>query len=147
MLSAPICRNGRVLVNGGILNNLPTDVLIRQGCNVVIGVDISAHIEQRMGDNFPGTPTEKMEESGAVSTLLLCFKVQAHNLSKVGAQPADITITPDVSMFDSTSFTRTPEMALIGHDTTVEEMPRIRDILKHLDRDLFAFKAASLFAK
>ena len=146
ILSPPICRDGQLLVDGGILNNLPADVLIRQGCNVVIGVDVAAHIERRMGDNFPGTPTERMKEPGIVSTLLRCFKVQAHNLSKVGAQPADITITPDVSMFDATSFTRTPEMALIAHTTTMEAMPQIRDILQHLDGELFAYKAASRFA-
>ena len=40
-----------LLIDGGILNNMPADVLVRQGCNCVIGVDVSANIEHRMGDN------------------------------------------------------------------------------------------------
>jgi predicted acylesterase/phospholipase RssA/CRP-like cAMP-binding protein len=136
-LSPPICKDGMLLVDGGILNNLPADVLVRQGCNCVIGVDVSANIEHRVGDNFPDTPTEKMKPPGIVTTLLRSFNVQAHNLSSIGAHPADITIAPNVSMFESSAFTRTQEMAEIGHQTTMETMPQLREILQHLDGGLF----------
>jgi len=142
VLSPPIRRDGMLLVDGGILNNLPADVLVRQGCNFVIGVDVSANIEHRIGDNFPDTPTERMKTPGAVATLLRCFNVQAHNMSSVGAQPADVTIAPNVSMFDSTAFTRTPEMADIGYRATMETLPRIREFLQNLDGDLFRAKSA-----
>ena len=90
-------------------------VLVRQGCNFVIGVDVSAHIQYRVGDNFPKTPTEQMKTPGVLATLLRCFNVQAHNMSRVGAQRADVTITPDVSMFKSSALTQTAEMADIGY--------------------------------
>ena len=32
-LSAPICRNGQALVDGGLVNNVPADVLVSKGCN------------------------------------------------------------------------------------------------------------------
>ena len=136
-LSPPICRDGMVLVDGGILNNLPADVLVQQGCNFVIGVDVSANIEHRFGGNSPDTPTERMKTPGVVTTLLRCFNVQAHNLSGLGAQRADVIIAPNVSMFESSSFTQTPEMADIGYRTTMETLPRIREFLQHLDGDLF----------
>jgi predicted acylesterase/phospholipase RssA len=126
-----------VLVDGGILNNLPADVLLQQGCNFVIGVDVSANIEHRLGDNFPNIPTERMKTPGVVTTLLRCFNVQAHNLSDLGADQADVIIAPNVSMFESSAFTQTPEMAEIGYRTTRETLPRIREFLQHLDGDLF----------
>ena len=79
------------------------DVLVGQGCNFVIGVDVSANIEHRVGDNFPNTPTERMKPPGVVTTLLRCFNIQAHNLSCIGAGPADVTIAPNVSMFASSA--------------------------------------------
>jgi predicted acylesterase/phospholipase RssA len=142
VLSPPICRDGMLLVDGGILNNLPADVLVQQGCNFVIGVDVSANIEHRMGDNFPHTPTERMKTPGVVATLLRSFNVQAHNMSRVGAQRADVTITPNVSMFKSSEFTRTPEMAEIGYRTTMETLPQIREFLQNLDGDLFRVTSA-----
>jgi predicted acylesterase/phospholipase RssA len=126
-----------LLVDGGILNNLPANVLVRECCNFVIGVDVSANIEPRVGDNFPNTPTERMETPNVITTLLRCFSVQAHSMSSIGAQPADVTIAPNVSMFAPTAFTHTPEMADIGYRTTIEMVPRIRELLKSLDGDLF----------
>ncbi len=137
VLAAPICRDGRLLVDGGVLNNLPADVLVKLGCNFIIGVDVSANIEHRVGNNFPNTPTENMKSPGAITTLLRCLNVQAHNLSGVGARNADVTIAPDVSKFPMAAFTQTPEMADVGYQTTMEAMPRIREILHHLDHDLF----------
>jgi hypothetical protein len=66
-----------------------------------------------------------------------CLNVQAHNLSDLGAQSCDVVITPDVSRFESTAFTKTPEMAEIGYQATNEILPRIREVLHNLDGKLF----------
>ncbi len=143
VLSAPICRDGMLLVDGGILNNLPADVLVRQDCNCVIGVDVAANIQHRVGDNVPNTPTKRMKTPGVLATLLRCFNVQAHNMSRVGAQRADVTITPNVSMFKSSAFRQTPEMADIGYRATKETLPQIREFLQNLDGDLFHVTSAT----
>ncbi len=137
VLSPPICHDGRLLVDGGIVNNLPADLLVKQGCNFVIGVDVAAHVDHRVGDNFPDTPTEHMTAPGIVATMLRCLQVQAHNMSAVGADPADVIIAPDVSDFEPTAFTKTAEMAEIGYQATMETLPRIKEILQKLDGQLF----------
>ena len=35
VFSQPICRDGQALIDGGLINNIPADVLIRSGCNFV----------------------------------------------------------------------------------------------------------------
>ncbi len=137
VISAPICRDGQLLVDGGVLNNLPADVLVKSDCNFVIGVDVSAHIEYRVGKNTPDSPTKTMKAPGAIPTLLRCLNVQAHNMSRLGSKAADVIITPDVSQFESTAFTRTPEIAEIGYQATMDALPQIREILSNLDAGLF----------
>ena len=137
-LAAPICRNGKLLVDGGILNNLPADVLVKSNCNFIIGIDVSANIDHRVGTNTPETPTAEMKTSGSVTTLLRCLNVQAHNMSSLGSQSADVIIAPNVSCFESAAFTKTPEMAEIGYQETMETMPRIQEILHDFDPELFA---------
>ena len=137
VLSVPICRDGMLLVDGGLLNNLPADVLIKQGCNFVIGIDVSAIIEHRVGNNFPDTPTQQMKSPNSITTMLRSLNVQAHNMSTLGGASADVIIAPDVSGFDSSAFTRTPEMAAIGYQATQEALPQIFDILNNLDSGLF----------
>ena len=137
VISAPICRDGMLLVDGGVLNNLPASELVKLGCNMIIGVDVAAHVEHRVGKNLPSTPTEKMKAPGAVTTLMRCLRVQAHNLSSMGADSADVVIAPDVSRFEPTAFTKTPEMAEIGYQATKESIPQIRESLHALDAQLF----------
>ena len=51
VLSVPICREGKVLVDGGLVNNVPADVLVGKGCNFVVAVSVTAKMEQEFGKN------------------------------------------------------------------------------------------------
>ena len=57
-ISRPICRDGTALVDGGILNVLPADVLVSQDANIVIAVDVSTSLLPEFAGNRPDTPVE-----------------------------------------------------------------------------------------
>ena len=42
---APVRSDGQLLVDGGVLNNLPADVVREMGADVVIAVDVSISLE------------------------------------------------------------------------------------------------------
>ena len=113
-LSRPICRNGQALVDGGLVNNIPADVLISQGCNFVIAVSVTAKIERQFGDNQPDTPTSRMRTPSTLQTLLRSLQVQNYSLNAIGVQPAEVTIEPDVTGFDLSEFMRAQELAAVG---------------------------------
>ena len=39
---APVNLNGRVLVDGGMVNNYPVDVALQMGADIIIGVDVQS---------------------------------------------------------------------------------------------------------
>ena len=43
----PVVRDGRVLADGGLLNNVPADFVRRMGAEVVVAVDVSAPLDGR----------------------------------------------------------------------------------------------------
>jgi NTE family protein len=45
-LSLPIITSGQALVDGGLLNNIPADVLAAEGCNFVIASSVTANLEK-----------------------------------------------------------------------------------------------------
>ena len=45
VLSVPIVRDGQALIDGGLVNNIPADVLVSLGCNFVIAVSVTAKME------------------------------------------------------------------------------------------------------
>jgi len=53
----PMVENGNLLVDGGVLNNLPIDVMRRQGRGPIIAVDVSAAIDVRADPSYQVAPS------------------------------------------------------------------------------------------
>jgi NTE family protein len=137
VLSTPINRDGRALVDGGIVNNVPADLLVAQGCNFVIAASVTASLNQQFAKNRPDTPTSNMKSASVMNTILRTYVVQNVNMNSVGVAPADFVIEPDVTEFDITEFTRADEMAAIGSETTLQSIPKLKKMLRTFDAQLF----------
>ena len=68
-IARPICRDGKALIDGGVLNVVPANVLVNQGANFVIASDVAARIPFVCSGNRPDTPTEQMKVPGAMATM------------------------------------------------------------------------------
>ena len=119
MLSAPICRNGQALIDGGVMNNIPADVLTSQGCNFVIAVSVTAKIARQFGANKPDTPTLSMRIPSSLQTLLRTLEVQNFSLNAIGVRPAEMVIEPEVIDFDLSEFMRAKELFAVGEQAAL----------------------------
>jgi NTE family protein len=137
VLSAPICRNGQALVDGGLVNNIPANVLVSMDCNFVIAVSVTAKMEKQFGDITPEGPTPRGKTPSILQTLLRSLLVQSYSVNAYGVQPADVVIEPDVSGYDLAQFTKARELAAIGEDAARQQIPKIKQLLSRLDRQLF----------
>jgi predicted acylesterase/phospholipase RssA len=136
IISKPILSNGMALVDGGILNNLPADVLAQDGVDFVVGVDVSSHIRQEFAGNRPDTPTSKMRNASMLDTLFRIFESQAHNLGKFHNRAVDFWIRPDVSGFGIAEFHRTAEIAHAGETAALARIPELKRHLVNLEARL-----------
>ena len=136
VLSLPICRDGQALIDGGLVNNIPADVLVSKGCNFVIAVSVTAKMERQFANMKPDGPAPRKRPS-TLQTVLRSLLVQNHSLNAFGVQPADVVIAPDVTGVDLTEFMRSKELAVIGEAAAVEEIPKIRQLLSRLDPHLY----------
>jgi NTE family protein len=137
VLSAPIVHNGQALIDGGLVNNIPADVLVSMGCNFVIAVSVTAKMERKFCDITSEKPMSSRTRPGIVPTILRSLLVQNHSLNAMGVRPADVVIEPDVTGFDPTEFMRAKELAAIGETAALEQVPRIQRLLARLDPQLF----------
>jgi NTE family protein len=134
-LSLPIIRSGSALVDGGLLNNVPADVLVAKGCNFVIASTVTAKLERE----FEGIRSKLVGRFfSTIQVIMRQTMVQGYKMNSVGVQPADFVIAPDVTSFDISEFTRVEEMALIGEKTTDATVAKLRKMLSKLDSQLFA---------
>jgi predicted acylesterase/phospholipase RssA/CRP-like cAMP-binding protein len=136
IVSKPILSDGMALVDGGVLNNLPADVLVESGVDFVVGVDVSSHVRQEFAGNRPDMPTAKMKDAGVLDTLFRIFESQAHQLGKLRNRAVDFWIRPDVSGFGLAEFHRTAEIAKAGETAALEKIPELKRYLADLEERL-----------
>jgi predicted acylesterase/phospholipase RssA len=102
-LALPILRSGQALVDGGLLNNIPADVLVSKGCNFVIASSVTAKLEKEfMGIRSEGPSPSRLFPS--VQVIMRERMIQGYNMNAVGVGPADFVIAPDVTAFDISEF-------------------------------------------
>jgi NTE family protein len=102
---APREIDGRLLVDGGITENLPIDVVRRMGADVVIAVDIGT----------PPAGREALRSVPAITmqlTSLLSEQNRRRQVASLGE--ADVFIRPDLGTIATASFDRAAETVPIG---------------------------------
>jgi NTE family protein len=114
----PVEVGGRLLVDGGLVNNLPVDIARSMGAEVVIAVDSSSKLETR----------EKL--TSLVEIMSQSISIEVHKESRRQAALADLVITPDTSAYSFTDFPKMTEIVRIGEEAAREALPHIRELMK-----------------
>ena len=104
---SPLEVDGRVLGDGGLVNNLPVDVARRMGADVVIAVNI-------------GTPLAGRETLGSVvgitSQMVNILTEQNVQASIATLTPRDLLLAPPLGQLTSADFGKAAELVKIGND-------------------------------
>ncbi|UCF65243.1 MAG: patatin-like phospholipase family protein [bacterium] len=88
----PVEWGDSLLIDGGVLNNLPVDVVKKMGAEFIIAVNV-------------GTPLKPREEiNNVVDVLMQSFGVAAQKKEQENLRLADIVITPDLEGYSISDF-------------------------------------------
>lgn len=118
---APLKMDGMMLTDGGLTNNIPSDVCRMLGAKKVITVD--AH----------GTRGSGTDGTGMFDMLKAMFSIMSANASVVGLMQSDLVIAPDTSAFKSTSKDGYKTMIELGYNATLEKMSEIEQLIQATD--------------
>jgi NTE family protein len=113
---APVTFGNRMLVDGGVTNNVPCDIAKSKGADIVIAVNLSKDVK----DN---NITSLIDIIGQSANIMM------HESSKTKLQHADVVIEPDtrgVSMFD---FSQKKVLMEEGIKAARRALPRIRELI------------------
>ncbi len=124
----PARRQGRYLVDGGILNHLPVDVARSMGADFVIAVNVFPkripRTELHHHDAMPDTVAQSV-----VKVLLQSIYIAAGDRLERSEKLADVVIRPDVSYIGAEDFGRVKECIVQGEIAAEEIVP---DIIRRL---------------
>jgi len=113
----PVKYKNMVLVDGGVSNNIPVDVLKNNGCDIVITIDCNS---TRGG----GTNSNSL-----VTQFVTSVGIMMANNSKKGIKLSDLIISPDMKRFSSLKLDGKEEMIKEGYTATVNKMDEIKKIM------------------
>jgi len=92
---APVLIDNRLLVDGGLIGNLPVDVMQRLGVDVIIAVDVE----------FPLYRREELESALTISEQMLTILIRKETLRQVDRLgERDVMIRPELGIYASTNF-------------------------------------------
>jgi NTE family protein len=112
----PLRDGDRLLVDGGLLNNLPVSVVRDMGADYVIAVDLGGMKEEY------GQPRNILEMWGLTYYTLI-------SLTHSEAHLADCLICPDMSRFNFVDFSQTEALIEEGRKAAQAAIPQIRQDL------------------
>ena len=121
---APIKMKEKLLVDGGIVNNFPVDVMKKMGVDIIIGVDIQTKLLDRKQIE------DITDVAGQLTTLL------GNEKYLVNKNGCDIIIEPDITGFGTASFNKESASVLItrGEEAALQQIDSIKKILANYQK-------------
>lgn len=113
----PVKYKNMILIDGGVSNNVPSDVLRDNGCDFVITVDCNS-------GRGRGTSSTNIIAQFTTSVGIMMAKN-----SKNGLDMSDIIIYPNTERFSSLNIANIEEMIEEGYRATVEKLDEIEKLL------------------
>lgn len=99
----PVERDGRILADGGMVNNVPADVVRKMGAEIVIAVDVGTELQDR---------TKFQSLTGMAAQAI---SVMIYNRSRQVVQVADLVIAPEIAALPSKDFRESVAIARQGY--------------------------------
>ncbi len=115
----PVEINGKLLVDGGIANNMPIDVVKNMGADIVIAVDIGSSLSKK------GAINNTIDVLNQLSTIL------TNNTSIIQKQHlaiSDILIRPEIDNLSTTDFSIMDQALALGEQAAEKQLKGMNHI-------------------
>ncbi|MDH4162217.1 MAG: patatin-like phospholipase family protein [Nitrospirota bacterium] len=110
----PVEQDGRLLVDGGVVDNIPVSVARERGADIIIAVDIGVSIENN-------------DISNLFEVVLQSIQIMAAENVKVKAKEADVLISPALGKVGMMDFSKKKLCMQAGIEATQKALPAIKD--------------------
>ncbi len=116
----PVTIDEHLLVDGGVVKNLPVDVVKKMGADLVIAIDVSS-------------PLKSQEKLGnPLSILNQMIGLQILRSTEEQRKLADFVIITDLGEYSATSFGNGPEIIALGEKSTRAKVDELQNLLQKI---------------
>lgn len=115
---SPVILDGRLLIDGGVINNYPIEEIRKLGADIIIGVDVQNGLRGR----------DQLKD--AMKILFQITNLQTIEKMKLNSKNTDIYIKPDIKDYGAVSFEKAKEIIQSGEEaafSVYEKIIELRD--------------------
>lgn len=130
----PVELEGKLLSDGGIVNNLPVDIARQMGADLVIAVDISDKLK----------PKEQLDSALTLVDQLTTYLTRSGTERQIALLgPKDLLLTPDVTAYSVSDFEQMPRI-MAGGEATARSMREQLKAFSVSEEEYRAYEVAKL---
>jgi NTE family protein len=113
----PLVIGKKILVDGGVVDNVPVDVAHDMGADIVIAVDVSS-------------PSRNDNIENVIDVIMQTFNIMGNEISKYQIKEADVVIRPNVSGVGLIDFDKKTMLITEGERAARAMLPKIRKAIE-----------------
>jgi len=118
LLFHPVERDGMELIDGGLLSNIPVDVVRNAGCDIVIAVNSTSSLRNK----------DELSAPWQTADQIMGIMMQLPN--EIQLNNADIVITPDIGRHLSSDFGNIDSLIAQGDSTAESQIANLLSLLR-----------------
>ena len=115
---APVEHDGKLLIDGGVVANVPTKAVRKLGAEVIVAVDVLAS-----GSSYWGTPNTLLGIFFQSAMMLLRTASKAHHYR------ADVVIIPQLAHLRPDEISKMDEFIKAGEEAALEKIEEIKSLI------------------
>ncbi|HEY7867018.1 MAG TPA: patatin-like phospholipase family protein, partial [Psychromonas sp.] len=115
----PTVIDGRLLVDGAIVNNMPVDVVKLMGADIIIAVDIGSPLLTQEEINLPIDVLDQLSN-------ILTINTTKRQIDLLGEK--DLLIRPDIGELSTSDFSQMSAALDLGEKSALENMDKIQSL-------------------
>jgi NTE family protein len=127
-------KDGRFLVDGGLVNNIPVDVARQMGADYVIAVDVTPTKKERAEYLLEHA---ELKEPRLLQVVVQSIYITTHQATCSMAELANVVIHPKLAGISAAEFHRAREFILAGEIAAT-------DVVAHIKKDLAAMSLSQV---
>ncbi len=117
LLFYPALYNGKLMVDGGVLDVLPTDEARRMGADILIAVDVTEK------------PNPKREPANLLDIAYNTIDIMIDDQMERNAWLADVLIQPPIGQHPDTQYSGLDSLIDLGYKAAKQKMPEIKRLI------------------
>ena len=119
----PVLEKGALHIDGGVVNNLPTDLIRAMGVGFVVAVDVGQVAEQEVTSTTPGTGWML---PNIIEVLMRVATMGSDSRYLSARQQCDVLLNPNLLSVDLLDFRAYDRAMQIGYDCAIEKIGQIK---------------------